>query len=159
MFFWYKKTHWSLTKFFSCSGTKEVMFMFLCFFELSSVFFCWTDSDVRRSDIYFSKVCFLCFLCILGCQKLPIGKALKMTARGKHSLRVGWRNFFPVVLLCQFLVLAGNRFWFYILMYLEYNTVVVLVVLVFWFWREMVFDVTYVLSVQYSCAVLKGLSP
>ncbi len=30
------------------------------------------------------------------------------------------------VLLCQFLVLAGNRFWFYILMYLEYNIVVVL---------------------------------
>jgi hypothetical protein len=30
------------------------------------------------------------------------------------------------VVLCQFLVLAGNRFWFYILMYLEYNTVVVL---------------------------------
>ncbi len=24
------------------------------------------------------------------------------------------------MLLCQFLVLAGNRFWFYILMYLEY---------------------------------------
>ncbi len=39
-----------------------------------------------------------------------------------HSLCVGWRNFFPVVLLCQFLVLVGNRFWFYILMYLEYNT-------------------------------------
>ncbi len=36
-------------------------------------------------------------------------------------------TFLPVVLLCQFLVLAGNRFWFYILlMYLEYNTVVVL---------------------------------
>ncbi len=35
-------------------------------------------------------------------------------------------TFFPVVLLCQFLVLAGNRFWFYILMYLDYNTVVVL---------------------------------
>ncbi len=35
-------------------------------------------------------------------------------------------TFFPVVLLCQFLVLAGNRFWFYILTYLEYNTVVVL---------------------------------
>jgi hypothetical protein len=33
-----------------------------------------------------------------------------------------------VVLLCQFLVLAGNMFWFYILllMYLEYNTVKVL---------------------------------
>ena len=26
-------------------------------------------------------------------------------------------TFFPVVLLCQFLVLAGNRFWFYILTY------------------------------------------
>ncbi len=35
-------------------------------------------------------------------------------------------TFFPVVLLCQFLVLAGNRFWFYILTYLEYNTVVAL---------------------------------
>ncbi len=34
--------------------------------------------------------------------------------------------FFPVVLLCQFLVLAGNWFWFYIFMYLKYNTVVVL---------------------------------
>ncbi len=34
--------------------------------------------------------------------------------------------FFPVVLLCQFLVLAGNRLWFCILMYLEYNIVVVL---------------------------------
>ena len=38
----------------------------------------------------------------------------------------GLGTFFTVVLLCQFLVLAGNRFWFYILMYLEYNTVVVL---------------------------------
>ncbi len=35
--------------------------------------------------------------------------------------------FFPVVLLCQFSVLGGNRFWFYILfMYLEYHSVVVL---------------------------------
>ncbi len=33
--------------------------------------------------------------------------------------RFAWagETFFPVVLLCQFLVLAGNRFWFYILMY------------------------------------------
>ncbi len=37
-------------------------------------------------------------------------------------------TFFPVVLLCQFLVLAGNRF--------------------------LVFGVTYVLSVQYSCVVV-----
>ncbi len=38
-------------------------------------------------------------------------------------------------------------------MYLEYHTVVVLCSF-FWFWREIVFDVTYVLSVQYSCAVV-----
>ncbi len=30
------------------------------------------------------------------------------------------------MVLCQFLVLVGNRFWFCMLMYLEYNTVVVL---------------------------------
>ncbi len=39
-------------------------------------------------------------------------------------------TFFPVMLLCQFLVLVRNRFWFYLLCtyvwYLEYNTVVVL---------------------------------
>ncbi len=35
------------------------------------------------------------------------------------------------MLLCQFLVLAGNRLWW-----------------------EIVFGVTYVLSVQYSCAVV-----
>ncbi len=51
---------------------------------------------------------------------------------------------------------TGFGFIYYVLMYLEYNTVVVLsgVVLVFWFWREIVFGVTYVLSVQYSCAVV-----
>ncbi len=35
-------------------------------------------------------------------------------------------------------------------MYFEYHTIVVL----FWFWREIVFGVTYVLSVQYSCVVV-----
>ncbi len=38
-------------------------------------------------------------------------------------------------------------------MYLEYHKVVVLRYF-FWFWWEIVFDVTYVLSVQYSCAVV-----
>jgi hypothetical protein len=37
----------------------------------------------------------------------------------------GLQDFFPVVLLCQFLVLVGNRFWLYILTYLEYDTVAV----------------------------------
>ncbi len=47
--------------------------------------------------------------------------------RNKYT-RFAWAGgtFFTVVLLCQFLVLAGNSFWFYILMYLEYNKVVVL---------------------------------
>ncbi len=61
--------------------------------------------------------------------------------------RYAWAGgtFFPVVLLCQFFVLAGNRFWFYtLLMYLEYHTVVVLCQF-FWFWQEIVFGVTYVL--------------
>ncbi len=44
--------------------------------------------------------------------------------------RFAWAGgtFFPVVLLFQFFVLAGNRFWFYItyVSYLEYHTVVVL---------------------------------
>ncbi len=43
-----------------------------------------------------------------------------LASRGLEEL------FFTVELLCQFLVLVRNRFWFYILMYLEYNTVVVL---------------------------------
>ncbi len=38
-------------------------------------------------------------------------------------------------------------------MYLEYHTVVVLC-LFFWFWREIVFGITYVVSVQCSCVVL-----
>ena len=38
-------------------------------------------------------------------------------------------------------------------MYLEYHTDVVLCYF-FWFWHEIVFGVMYVLSVQYSCAVV-----
>ncbi len=58
------------------------------------------------------------------------------------------------MLLCQFFVLAGNRFWSYILLiYLEYHTVVVLC-LFFWFWWEIGVGITYVLSVDYSCAVV-----
>ncbi len=49
--------------------------------------------------------------------------------RRKKYTRYVWAGgtFFPVVLLCQFFVLAGIRFWFYILlMHLEYHTVVLL---------------------------------
>ncbi len=72
--------------------------------------------------------------------------------------RFAWAGgtFFTVVLLCQFSVLAGNRFWFYILlMYLGYRTIQLwCCVSIFGVRREIVFGVTYVLSVQYSCAVV-----
>jgi hypothetical protein len=72
----------------------------------------------------------------------------KLAGRGLEEL-------FPVVLLCQFLVLVGNRFWFYLLytyvLRVQYSCGVMLV---FWFWREIVFGVTYVLSVHFSCAVV-----
>ena len=59
------------------------------------------------------------------------------------------------MLLCQFLVLAGNRFWLYLLCtYVLKVQCSCGVVLVFWFWREIVFGVMYILSVQYSCAVV-----
>ncbi len=56
------------------------------------------------------------------------GYFFKQLAPALHYTRFEWAGgtFFPVVLLCQFLVLVGNRIWFYILMYSEYNTVVVL---------------------------------
>jgi hypothetical protein len=47
-----------------------------------------------------------------------------------------------------FLVLAGNSFWY---VHSPYSCGVVLV---FWFWQEIVFGVTCVLSVQYSCVVV-----
>jgi hypothetical protein len=48
----------------------------------------------------------------------------EMNTLATHGLE---EPFFLVVLLCQFFVLAGNRFWFYILLiYLDYHTVVVL---------------------------------
>ncbi len=59
------------------------------------------------------------------------------------------------MLLCQFLVLAGDRFCFYLLctyvLRVQYSYGVVLA---FWFWQEIGFDVMYVLSVQYSYAVV-----
>ncbi len=63
--------------------------------------------------------------------RITDGESNTLAARGLEELfytRFAWAGgtIFPVVLLCQFLVLAGNRFWFYILMYLEYITVVVL---------------------------------
>jgi hypothetical protein len=56
------------------------------------------------------------------------GQMERQTEKQIHSLRVGWRNFLPVVLLCQF----------------------------FGFWREIGFGVTYlcISRVQYSCGIV-----
>jgi hypothetical protein len=54
--------------------------------------------------------------------RITDGETNTLTSRGLGE------PFFPVVVLCQFLVPVGNRFWFYILMHLEYNTVVELLV-------------------------------
>ncbi len=86
---------------------------------------------------------------------------------------MGWSNLFsfPVVLLCQFYVLARNRLWFYILMYLgirsiklwccvsffgsggkqflvfhtygTFCTIQLCGCVSFWFWREIGFGFTY----------------
>ncbi len=58
----------------------------------------------------------------------PYGQTDRMMDRETNTLTAHRLEelFFPVALLCQFLVLVGNRFWCYILTYLEYNTVVAL---------------------------------
>jgi hypothetical protein len=65
--------------------------------------------------------------------KLFYSTLLALTHRQNHRrrnkyTRFAWAGgtFFPVVLLCQFLVLVGNRFWFYILTYATY----------YYFWNQ-----------------------
>ncbi len=40
----------------------------------------------------------------------PYGQTESLTEKQIHLLRMGWRNFIPVAVLCQFLVLVGNMF-------------------------------------------------
>ena len=57
----------------------------------------------------------------------PYSQTESQTETQIHSLRMGLRNLFSSCAVVSVFVLAGNRFWFYILlMYLEYHTVVVL---------------------------------
>ncbi len=71
---------------------------------------------------------------------ITTGKNTRFAWAGGTCPRFAWagRIFSPVILLCQFLVLAGNRFWFYILLFMyfgyrivPYSCSVVLVFLVF----------------------------
>jgi hypothetical protein len=58
---------------------------------------------------------------------LTHGRTELRTEEQIHSLRVGWRNFFSdCAVVSVFWFLVGNRFWCYLLTYLEYNTVVAL---------------------------------
>ncbi len=73
--------------------------------------------------------------------------------RNKYTHCVWWRTVFPVVLLCQFFGSGGKQLLVlhtYVLR-VQYSWDVVLVC---WFWWEIVFGVTYVLRVQNSCAIL-----
>jgi hypothetical protein len=66
-------------------------------------------------------------------------------------------TFFPVVLLCQFFG-SGEKLVLVLHTYVLRVQYSCGIVLVFWFWPEIVFNVTYytylVLSVQCSCAVV-----
>ncbi len=88
---------------------------FNSYVKILRVLVCITDRQTFISNSY--VVC----LCILH------RNLIQWCMQNKYT-RYAWAGgtFFPVVLLCQFFVLARNRFWFYILMYLEYNTVVAL---------------------------------
>jgi hypothetical protein len=107
------------------------------------VFVFWFWREIVFGVTYVLSVQYSCGLCQFFCcdgkanlvrltlfysTLLALTHGHKDRQRNKYT-RFVWAGgtFFPVVLLCQFSVLAGNRFWFYILlMYLEYHTVVVL---------------------------------
>jgi hypothetical protein len=71
-----------------------------------------------------------------------------------HLLRMGWRKFFSS---CAVVSVFGSGRKLVLVLHTTYVLRVQYscgVVLVFWFWQEIVFGVTYVLSVQYSCVVV-----
>ncbi len=105
----------------------------------------------------------------------PYSRTEWWTEKQIHSLHVGWRNFFPVVLLCQFfVVVAGNSFSCYLptipvvplclvaqvsflvvtgksfRCYLLTDHTSCAVVSVFWFWREIIFGCTVSKKDSYS---------
>ncbi len=73
-----------------------------------SVFCCGGKANLVRLTLFYSTL-------------LALTHRQKDRHRNKYTcFALAGGTFFPVVLLCQFFVLAINRFWFYILlMYLE----------------------------------------
>ncbi len=91
----------------------------------------------------------------------PYRRTDRQTERRIHSLLVGWRNIFPVVLLCQFFGCGGNSFRWYL------PTIPVVPLCIFWLRQEIVFGCTgwflvvagkgfrcYFLTYHTSCAVV-----
>ncbi len=87
----------------------------------------------------------------------------RMTDRDQiHSLRMGWRNIYPVVLLCQFFACGGNSFRWYLptipvvlmcLFFVAVGNSFWLLRLVFWLWREKGFR-CYFITYHTSCVVV-----
>ena len=132
-----------------------------CFSKISRTLFDFQNNTYwvslfQRNNLLIFRTRVSCFsVTLFYCTLLVLTDRQNHRRRVKYT-RFAWAGgtFFPVVLLFQFFVLARNRLWFYVLlMQLEYHTVVVLCQF-FLFWWEIVFGVTYVLSVQYSCAVV-----
>ncbi len=87
------------------------------FFQRNNLRFFWTGVSCFSRTLFYSTL-------------LALTYGQNDRQRVKYTC-CAWAGgtYFPVVLLCQFLVLAGNRFWFYLLC-------------------------TYVLRVKYSCGVV-----
>ncbi len=81
-----------------------------------TLFCCGGKANLVRLTLFYSTLLALT-------DRQNYGETNTLAARGLEG------TFSRVVLLCQFLVLAGNRFWYYLLC-------------------------TYVLRVQYSCGVV-----
>ena len=80
----------------------------------STLFCCGGKANLARFTLFYSTLLTLT-------DRQNDGRRNKYTRfawAGGTCPRFAWAGgtFFPVVLLCQFLVLAGNRFWLYILL-------------------------------------------
>ncbi len=134
-----------LFQFFCCGGKANLLSIFLLNLR---IFFLYIGIGIRRGwttdrKLHVDTLIFIPtwkinvfhipdnFLVntLLLYSRSPYSQTERQTETQIHSLCLDWRNFFPVVLLCQVFVLAGNRCRFYI-------------------------HTTYVLRVLYSCGVV-----
>ena len=119
----------------------------------STLFCCGGKANLVQSTLFYSTLLTLTD----GWNDRRRNKYTRFAWAGGTCPRFVWAGgtFFPVVLLCCV------SFWFWWEKGFDLHTHVLLRVqyscggvLVFWFWRQIVFGVTHILSVQYSCAVV-----